>query len=238
MTDTEDKKPARKPMSLGGRGGAPRPNFSGGRTKAVVVEKKKRRLVNAPGAAGVPTPGSLGTAVPPAPEKAVDQAAIAARRLGLSKEEYVKRQQAVGKAQAEKSVREKARADERDALAKRDESDRVALVAKREAEALEAAEAARIAKEQKAAAEAERRAARPIAGGPIRRAMPAATADNKGKPAPSVDPAAPIPDASALERAGGRVKKAKPQHQKPNRSRKNEPSRRRGKLTIVSALGW
>ncbi|MCF6221790.1 MAG: translation initiation factor IF-2 [Robiginitomaculum sp.] len=237
MSDTEDKKPVRKPMTLAPRGGGnARSNFSQGRTKAVVVEKKKRRLVNAPGAPG--TPGSLGVAVPPTPEVKVDHDAIAAKRMGLSKEEYVKRKQAVGKAQAEKSVREQARADERKALAERDEADRIAVAARKEAEALAAAEAARIAKEQKAAAEAERRAARPIAGGPIRKKQAPNTPEKAvtGKPAPSADPTATVPDASALERAGGRIKKAKPQYQKPNRSRKNEPTRRRGKLTIVSAL--
>jgi len=240
MSDTDnntgsnsgDKKPARKPMSLGGprAGGSARQNFSQGRTKAVVVEKKKRRLVNAPGASA---PGSLGVAVPPAPEKKVDNDAIAAKRLGLSKEEYLKRQQAVGKAKAEKTARDQARASERKALAERDESDRAALIARKEAEALAVAEADRIAKEQKVAAEAERRAARPIAGGPIRKPKQTPAAPDN---TPTADPAAPVPDASALERAGGRIKKAKPQHQKPNRSRKNEPSRRRGKLTIVSAL--
>ncbi len=237
MSDTEDKKPVRKPMTLAPRGGGnARSNFSQGRTKAVVVEKKKRRLVNAPGAPG--TPGSLGVAVPPTPEVKVDHDAIAAKRMGLSKEEYVKRKQAVGKAQAEKSVREQARADERKALAERDEADRIAVAARKEAEALAAAEAARIAKEQKAAAEAERRAARPIAGGPIRKKQAPNTPEKAatGKPTPSADPTATVPDASALERAGGRIKKAKPQYQKPNRSRKNEPTRRRGKLTIVSAL--
>ncbi len=237
MSDTDnnsgDKPPARKPMSLGSprAGGNARSNFSQGRTKAVVVEKKKRRLVNAPGAPSAP--GSLGVAVPPAPEKKVDQDAVAAKNLGLSKEEYLKRQQAVGKAKAEKSVREKARETERKALAQRDEADRAALEARKEADVRATEESARLAKEEKAAAEAERRAARPIAGGPIRKA--------KQKPEvqqniPAADPAATIPDASALERAGGRIKKAKPQHQKPNRSRKNEPTRRRGKLTIVSAL--
>jgi len=235
MSDTDNnntgaKPPARKPMSLGGQrgGGNVRQGFSKNRT--VVVEKKKRRLVNAPGAPAAP--GSLGVAVPPAPEKKVDHDAIAAKRLGLSKEEYQKRQQAVGKAQSEKTVRDQARASERQALAERDEADRAALVARKESDALAAVEAARIAKEQKAAAETERRAARPIAGGPIRRPKPA----QSDAAAPSADPAAPVPDASALERAGGRIKKAKPQYQKPNRSRKNEPTRRRGKLTIVSAL--
>lgn len=236
MSDTEDKKPARKPMTLSPRGGGGRPNFSQGRTKAVVVEKKKRRLVNAPGA---PTaPGSLGVAVPPAPEVKVDKDAEAAKRMGLSKAEYLKRQAAVGKAKEEKTARDKARAEERRALAERDEEDRKAAIARKEAEALAAAEAARIAKEQKAAAEAERRAARPIAGGPIRK--PKQAPASGGKPAPTIDPTmdptAPPPEQSALERAGGRIKKAKPQHQKPSRSRKNEPSRRRGKLTIVSAL--
>ena len=175
MSDTENKpgnkpgnkQPARKPMSLGGPrgGGNVRQGFSQGRT--VVVEKKKRRLVNAPGAPGVPAqPGALGVAVPPAPENKTDYDAAAAKRLGLSKEEYIKRQKAVGKAKAEKEARDQARADERKALAERDEADRTALSARKEADALAATEATRIAKEQKTAAEAERRAARPIAGGP------------------------------------------------------------------------
>lgn len=46
MTDSNDKKPARKPLSLGSSGrGSVRQNLSGGRTKAVVVEKKKKVII-------------------------------------------------------------------------------------------------------------------------------------------------------------------------------------------------
>jgi len=215
MSDTEDKKPgqkpARKPMTLGAPrgGGTVRQNFSHGRSKAVVVQKKKRRLVGAPGAPGMPNAPTTA----PAPEVKVDNVAAAARRLGLSKEEYLKRQQAVGKAQAEKSARDQAREAEKKARQERDDADRRALADKKQAE-----------EDTKLKAEADKAA----------KSTKPATQD-----APTVvDTPAPTPkqEASVLERAGGRIKKPKQQHQKPSRSRKNDPSRRRGKLTIVSAL--
>jgi len=50
MSDTNDKKPARKPLTLKKSGpGVVRQSFSGGRSKSVVVEKKKRKLIGVPG---------------------------------------------------------------------------------------------------------------------------------------------------------------------------------------------
>ena len=222
MTDTndKDKKPGapRRPLTLGkpSGGGTVRQNFSHGRSNTVVVQKKKRRLVGAPGAPG----GAPKPAAGAAPAKpAVDEVEQAAKRLGLSKEEYLKRQEAVGKAQAEKSAREKARQAEEAARQARAEEDRKALEAKRKAEAAEeerkAAEAAAEAAE--AAAQAEQQA-------DVRRDKPAAAQGNAQD------------KISALEAAGGRVKRARPQQHKPSRSRKDDQGRRRGKLTIVSAL--
>ncbi|NNC38203.1 MAG: translation initiation factor IF-2 [Hyphomonadaceae bacterium] len=221
MTDTNDKdknkKPGgpRRPLTLGKpSGGMVRQSFSHGRSNTVVVEKKKRRLVGAPGKPGA---ASKSPAAPAKPT--VDEVAQAAKRLGLSKEEYLKRQEAVGKAQAEKSAREQARAEEEAARQARAEEDKKALEAKRKAEAEEearrAAEAAAEAAE--AAAQAEQN--------DTRREKPASPQDSGGQD-----------KVSALEAAGGRVKRSRPQQHKPSRSRKDDQGRRRGKLTIVSAL--
>ena len=218
MSDTndKDKKPGapRRPLTLGKpSGGMVRQSFSHGRSNTVVVEKKKRRLVGAPGAPG---------AAPKAPVKPkVDEIAEAAKRLGLSKEEYVKRQAAVGKAKEQQSAKEKARAEEEAARQARAEEDKKALQAKREAEAEAAKRAAEEAAE--AAAQAEQEAS------DTRREKPSQAAshsDNKDMPK----------EKSALEAAGGRVKRSRPQQGKPSRSRKDDQGRRRGKLTIVSAL--
>jgi translation initiation factor IF-2 len=221
MSDTndKDKKPAapRRPLTLGKpSGGMVRQSFSHGRSNTVVVEKKKRRLVGAPG-----TPGAASPTAPKTPAKPpADEAAEAAKRLGLSKEEYLKRQKAVGKAKEQQSEREQARAAEEAARQARADEDKKALEAKKEAEA----EAAKRAEQEAAEAAA--------------RAEQEALDTRRDKPAPAADKPGPggQDTRSALEAAGGRVKKARPQQGKPSRSRKDDQGRRRGKLTIVSAL--
>ena len=75
MTDTNDKKPARKPLSLSASGrGSVRQNLSGGRSKAVVVEKKKKVIIRpgkpAPGAKTAPKIKTLDTVKPKVDEVA------------------------------------------------------------------------------------------------------------------------------------------------------------------------
>ena len=221
MNDSNDtnKKPGgpaagRRPLSLGKGPGGGRPSFSGGGMKGVVVQKKKRRLVGAPGtsAPGAPTA---------APKPKVDEAAQAAARLGLSKSEYLKRQEAVGKAQAEKSARDDERRAEESARQERAEADKKILEGKRAAE-VEAGKAA-AAKAEHAAQEAQ-----------VAQELEAKSESRQNKSA-SAPQGGTAPTKSALEAAGGRVKKAR-QHVKPSRSRGNDDGRRRGKLTIVSAL--
>ena len=155
---------------------------------------------------------------PAAPK--VDKVAEAARRLGLSKEEYVKRQEAVGKAQADKSARDEVRRADEEARQVRADADRKALNDKKAAAEEEArqAEAKAAAAAAEAEAEAKQDARRENVQTPTQKAP-------EGK--------------SALETMGGRVKKARPQHDKPSRSRGGkggDAGRRRGKLTVVSAL--
>lgn len=220
MSDTNDKntKGGSKPLSINkGSGGAPRTGFSGGRMKAVVVQKKKRRLVGAPGTG--PAGSATGGASTPAKPK-IDLVAQAAGRLGLSKEEYVKRQEAVSKAQAERTARDSARKAEEVERQARAEEDRKALDAKRAQEAVE---------ETQRAADAERAAHEALAVQQQAEAKPDTGRRDK--------PAAVVPTTSALEAAGGRVKRSRQQPiAKANRSRDTQDGRRRGKLTIVNAL--
>ena len=215
MTDSNDKKPARKPLSLGSSGrGSVRQNLSGGRTKAVVVEKKKKVIIR-PGQSGAKPKVAPKIKPADAPKPRVDEAALAAKKLGLSKAEYEKRQAALSTAQAQQNEREAQRAAQQAEREARMAEEKAALQAKKKAEEeaelrrLEAEEEAR----QKKAAE-ERNARKPVGA-------PQAKKEEDTR--------------SELEKAGGRVKKKRANSPPPSRS-KGETKRRRGKLTIVSAL--
>ena len=237
MTDNNDKKPGgRRPLTLGG--GARTPTRRSGQTSAVVVEKKKKIIMRpgtkAPGAPKTAAPvsppktPSASTAAPIAspikkPEKALtkdQQVTEAARKLGLSKDEYLKRQKALNSAQKQQEERAAQRKAEEAARLARVEEERKLLEQKRrEAEAvemkrLEAEEAERKKKEAEDAEKLQKKAV----GSPL----------NRKKEGENVDAR------TELEKAGGRVKK-KRNTPPPTRS-KGETKRRRGKLTIVSAL--
>ncbi|MEE9347225.1 MAG: translation initiation factor IF-2 [Robiginitomaculum sp.] len=252
MTDTKDtdgKSPAtggRRPLSLkSSSGGTVRQSFSHGRSKAVVVEKKKRRIIGGPGVSTAPS-GDTGAAKKPA-VKTVDVDAINARKMGLSKAEYLKRKAAVDAAAAAKSGREaaqKAEAVERD---RRAEQEQIALERKKhdEAEAIAAVEEAKAQADAPKADAPELEAAQPDAPKKSMRGMSARTGSDT--PTPSAKPKAtststskpgrPAAPARSAAETGGRIKKSRGQHEsKPTRSAKGEPRRRRGKLTIVSAL--
>ena len=237
MTDNNDKKPGgRRPLTLGG--GARTPTRRSGQSSAVVVEKKKKVIMRpgtkAPGAAKTAAPvsppktPSASTAAPIAspikkPEKVLtkdQQVTEAARKLGLSKDEYLKRQKALNSAQKQQEERAAQRKAEEAARLARVEEERKLLEEKRrEAEAvemkrLEAEEAERKKKEAEDAEKLQKKAV----GSPLNRKKEGENLDAR----------------TELEKAGGRVKK-KRNTPPPTRS-KGETKRRRGKLTIVSAL--
>ena len=237
MTDNNDKKPGgRRPLTLGG--GARTPTRRSGQTSAVVVEKKKKVIMRpgtkAPGAPKTAAPvsppktPSASTAAPIAspikkPEKVLtkdQQVTEAARKLGLSKDEYLKRQKALNSAQKQQEERAAQRKAEEAARLARVEEERKLLEEKRrEAEAvemkrLEAEEAERKKKEAEDAEKLQKKAV----GSPLNRKKEGENLDAR----------------TELEKAGGRVKK-KRNTPPPTRS-KGETKRRRGKLTIVSAL--
>ena len=237
MTDNNDKKPGgRRPLTLGG--GARTPTRRSGQTSAVVVEKKKKVIMRpgtkAPGAPKTAAPvsppktPSASTAAPVAspikkPEKVLtkdQQLTEAARKLGLSKDEYLKRQKALNSAQKQQEERAAQRKAEEAARLARVEEERKLLEQKRreaeeaEMKRLEAEEAERKKKEAEDAEKLQKKAV----GSPL----------NRKKEGENVDAR------TELEKAGGRVKK-KRNTPPPTRS-KGETKRRRGKLTIVSAL--
>lgn len=237
MTDNNNNKPgakpgARRPLTLGANRGGPRRSSN---SSAVVVEKKKKIIVRP----GAKKPGASTTkptitppktnmaptkpkptakpAIAPKPNKNVDPVAEAARKLGLSKAEYLKRQAALNSAQKQQQERAAQRKAEEEARLARVEEERRLLEQKRkEAEAeemrrLEAEEAARKKAEAEEAARLQKKAV--------------------GAPKPKEEKQ---DNRTELEKAGGRVKK-KRNAPPPTRS-KGETKRRRGKLTIVSAL--
>ncbi len=221
MNDTSDKsKTGRKPLTLKkSASGVVRQNIAGGRTKSVVVEKKKRKIIGGPGKSSAQTSSAS------AAEKPVDEIAEAARKLGLSKAEYTKRQKAISKAAARQNEREEQRRAEEEERKRRMEEEQAALEARRKAE--EAEELRRLAEEEerrkREEAEAARRAPTP--------AQKLLAEDEPKEETPD--------DRSAVERAGGRIKKQRTSGSisaKPSRSSKGEPRRRKGKLTITSAL--
>ncbi|MGB0907074.1 MAG: translation initiation factor IF-2 [Maricaulaceae bacterium] len=220
MTDNNDtdKKPARRPLSLNKSGGGTvRQSFSGGRSKQVVVETKRRRVVGGPGKAAP----KAGDAAKPA-KAPVDEAAAAARKLGLSKAEYVKRQAAINSAAVEQKARDEQRRLEEAERKRRMDEEREALEAKKKAEEAEELRRMEAEEAERLRQEAAQQAHRPQPEREIDK-------ERKDKEAANTD------TRTALEKAGGRIKKSRNQPTKPTRGARDD-KRRKGKLTIVSAL--
>ncbi len=214
MSDTDGK----KTLGLGGKGGHVKQSFSHGRTKSVVVEKKRKRVV-------VPKAGAAGSAA--AQGSAQTQSNPARRPAGISDAEMERRLKALAAAKARETEEAAARAreerereeerqrrrDEAEAREREDREREAALKAKEEAEAREAAEA-EARKARKAAAEAA----------PAAEPAPVAPMSERAKPVSQ-------PDArkTAKQRADDdRQARAKP--------RDDAGGRRSGKLTLKDAL--
>ena len=201
-----------------------RQSFSHGRSKQVVVEKKKRRMVGGPAKPGATAPGKSGK-----PKAAPSEDAILAKKLGITEAELAARKAALQaqKAQQKKRAVEDERTKEaQDRLAEeqqkkvQEEKEREEAEARRKAAEEEARAAEEAAKAAAAASTAR--------SGKTERAKPAQGADIP-------------PDPSSLEALGGRVKKERDRDDYSNRGSgskpRGEPKRRKGKLTIASALG-
>ncbi|KIC36336.1 translation initiation factor IF-2 [Leisingera sp. ANG-M7] len=206
MSDSDGKK------TLGLRGGS-RPgnvkqSFSHGRTKNVVVETKRKRVV-------VPKPGAAKGGSGAAPSTSGSR-----RPAGISDAEMERRLKALQAAKAreaeeaaQREAEEKARAEERERRRAEQEA--------KEREQREAEERARAKAEEEerqriAAEEAAKRAA----------AAPAPDAAKAERPAPSKAAPAATPRKSERER-----------EQRPSRGKGRDDNRRSGKLTLGQATG-
>ncbi|MBB5514020.1 translation initiation factor IF-2 [Rubricella aquisinus] len=225
--------------TLGVRGGGSGPShvrqsFSHGRTKSVLVEKKRKRVVvpktsaASAGASSTPATGQGSDAASKPDPKLREQKAKVAGGRSLSDQEFERRRQALRAAQAQEADRrakereeEERRKAELDEL--RAEKDRA------EREAREKIEQEKIAAERAAIEAAEK--AKEEAPAPAR---------EKSRPAPKAEE---MPDPATLqakaEEAPRRGKKTEPRPEvdKTARPKGGDDRRRSGKLTINQALG-
>jgi translation initiation factor IF-2 len=195
-----------------------RQNFSHGRSKTVVVETKRKRILGAPAAKTGPAPTikkpAAATPKPaakaPGAAKAPAGRKPAAGKGGLTSGEQQARERALADA--------KVRAIEEEAASKR-QAEMDALKAAEEAQA----KAEREAEEARLAAEAERNK----------------TVEEKKRAAAAPKPAPQAAQPPAKEATDVRARKQKKENkpaQTPSRPGKGGQDRRRGKLTIGNAL--
>ena len=240
MSDTDGK----KPLGLGGapRSGQVKQSFSHGRTKSVVVETKRKRVVvptpvkpGAPGAGTGSAPTNLGD--PSKRPAGISDAEMERRLAALRAAKAREAEDAVRRAEEDKA-REEERARRREEIEAKEREDR----AREEALRLKAEEEERAAKAEAAAriAAAEARKA-DVLGTRSRSTMPPPASP---KPAERAAPAAP---AAAEETRGPASSKPglptprKTDREKDDRSdrgakRGGDEGRRSGKLTLSDAI--
>jgi len=199
MSDTDGK----KPLGLGGapRSGQVKQSFSHGRTKSVVVETKRKRVV-VPTAA--PKPGTPGAGQSAAPTSYGDPSK---RPAGISDAEMERRLAALRAAKA-REAEDIARRAEEDKLREEDRARRREEIEAKEREDRERAEALRLkAEEEERAAKAE--AAAKIAAAEARKAEVLGTRARSSQP--------PAAAAKPAERAGAAAAPAAPAATEENR---------------------
>ncbi len=200
-------------------------SFARGKTKSVVVEKKRKRVLG-------------GQNEGPAKTQTEKKRPTPASQKGLSEQEMKARQQAIAKARADEEERRSQREQEERERTERAEADRQKLEEEREREedarkqAEAEADAARREAEERTRAEAKADADAAAAG---------ETADErkvrKEKEAKDRERDEPEDMAELAERAGGRIKTKKTAPvAKAAQKKRDDASRRRGKLTIQNVF--
>jgi translation initiation factor IF-2 len=232
MSDTNDQgnSGGRKPLTVVRKtSGTVKQSFSHGRSKQVVVETKKRRPVSAGGQGGS---GDAGPSTPSASDVMEAKLVALAAKLGITVAELKARQKVLEQRKAEEAARAK------DTEAERAAQDRLRTEQERkqqEAREREEAEARRRAEEE--AAKLAEASARELVDRPSKapRAAPAVQA-------PPADDAEAEAGRNKRSSGGGASKPARDDRADRAREAAAKPSRgdaerRRGKLTIASALG-
>ncbi|MZR12123.1 translation initiation factor IF-2 [Maritimibacter sp. DP07] len=207
MSDTDGK----KPLGIKGpRSGSVKQSFSHGRTKNVVVETKRKRVV-------VPKPGAGGGAKDGGNSPATDPSK---RPAGISDAELERRMKALAAARANEAEEAKKRAEEE--KAREEERER----RRREAEEKEREEKERAEAAKRKAEEDERRQREKAEA----KAKPAAAA-------PAADPAAAqAAEARSAKPQARKPERDKPQDDRSKGKGKGGGGRRSGKLTVNQAL--
>ena len=226
MSDTDGK----KPLGLGGgRSGQVKQSFSHGRTKSVVVETKRKRVV-------VPKPGASGAGGGGAPAAGSKPGSGSKRPAGISDAEMERRLAALRAAKAREAEEAAQRAEderqrEEDRRRRREEIE----AKEREERAHEEALRLKAEEEERARAEAAEQARREEEARRAPKGEPAAAADRGPDPAADRGPAPARPGATPRKtdrdrdsRAGDRDGRAK--------ARTETGGRRAGKLTLTEAL--
>ncbi|MEO0653959.1 MAG: translation initiation factor IF-2 [Pseudomonadota bacterium] len=208
MSDNDGKKTLG--LRGGPRSGQVKQSFSHGRTKNVVVETKRKRVV-------VPKPGAgSGGGSSSAAPRGGDPSK---RPAGISDAELERRMKALAAAKAREAEDEKKRAEEEKARAEERERRRAEAEAKereeREREVRAKQKAEEDARREREAAEAKARAAAPA---PAAAEAPA----NRGSAAPKPATTARKPERETRD--------------KPTRNKGRDDGRRSGKLTLNQAL--
>lgn len=254
MSENDGDNGKGKTLSLRGGGNETsrvRQSFSHGRSKSVVVEKKRKRFV-APGAAKAAPAAPKAPATPAAPKPAEakprqeqrgpakaggGRGGKGAMLKSLSKEEYERRMKALQAAKADEGAR---RAREQEESARRE-----AELASRRAEAEDKRrreEEEKIRLEREEAERVERERAEAEAKAKAEAAAKARAVKAAAKPAATTTPAdaeaaAGTEDRPAPKRRQDAAKRQPAQPAKPAGGRGGNDRRRSGKLTIAQATG-
>ena len=245
MSDTKNTSTSdggRKPLSVSRSkdSGTVKQSFSHGRSKQVVVEKKKKRITTPTSGAAKPAVAkSAPSGAAPKAKPQASKAAELAKKLGITEAELRARQAALKKREEDESkrkVEEQAKLDAQRRLKEEQQRIQQEEEERQEAEARKKAEeeARRIAEAEAAKAQEEARNSR----GTERKPPVEARSDAGRKPEVRRD-APPPAEESKLSELGGRLKSKKPKVPEAPAAKsrtRGEPKRRQGKLTIAAAL--
>jgi translation initiation factor IF-2 len=240
MSDTDGK----KPLGLGGgapRSGQVKQSFSHGRTKSVVVETKRKRVVvpaTKPGAPNVAAPGASTSYGDPSKRPAgISDAEMERRMTALRAAKAREAEDAVRRAEEDK-IREEDRARRREEIETKEREDR----AREEALRLKVEEEARAAREEAAAkaVAADARKADVLGTRSRSTTPPPATAEAPAKTSstavtPGADPRGP---ASAKPGLAPRKTERERDAERDRGAKRTtaDDARRTGKLTLNDAL--
>jgi translation initiation factor IF-2 len=251
MSDTDGKKPLG--LGAGTRSGSVKQSFSHGRTHAVVVETKRKRVVvltPAAKAVGAPAPGAAGSAVAAAVSDTSRRPAGISdvemeRRLSALKTARAREQQDAAARLADEKAREEERQRKREAIELKEREDRqreAAARAKTEENERARVEAIAVAADRALNRKADvlgtqRRSAPAPVAAPAER--PASGARN-ARPATAAAPAADDRSNAPVAAKPGLAPRKTERERDADRDRgkaKGDEGRRSGKLTLSDASG-